>query len=164
MAGNYQIHLEIRKKTPYISPSRLKRAVESILAALGWKKGAVGILIVGDAEMKRLNKKYLGHNWPTDVISFSQLEGRKLAVSPKEVPVLGDMIISLDTTVRQAAEYGNHFFYELTFYVCHGILHLMGHDDKTPKDAKRMWNKQTKILRKIGIVNPVKSEKIKVKR
>ena len=74
------------------------------------------------------------------------------------------MIISLDTTLRQAKEYGNGFLYELAFYICHGMLHLMGYDDKTPADAKRMWDKQTKILRKIGVVNQVNSEKIKVKR
>ena len=88
------------------------------------------------------------HDRATDVISFSQLEGKPLG--PKEgIPFLGDIVISLETTARQAAEYGNSFDYELHFYICHGILHLMGWDDKSKREAARMFSKQTQVLKKI---------------
>ena len=85
------------------------------------------------------------------MIAFSQLEGPR-ARDSKEMPVyLGDLVVSLDTTKRQSAEYGNSFDYELAFYICHGILHLMGYDDKTKADAERMDKKQKQILKKIGM-------------
>ncbi len=77
--------------------------------------------------------------------------------------MLGDIIISIDTTARQAEEYGNDFLYELAFYLCHGILHLMGHDDSTKAQAERMWAKQTNVLKKIGI-NQGKTKKVKGKK
>ena len=92
------------------------------------------------------------HDWATDVISFSQWEGKKLKMGLSQPTPLGDLILSLDTTARQAKEYGNDFFYEFSFYLCHGILHLMGYSDKTPKEARAMEKKQTMILKKIGFV------------
>ena len=87
MKDSYKIHLEIKKKSPRVSALWVKRTAAAMLAALGWKKVVVGILMVGDPEMNRLNNKYLGHNEPTDVISFSQLEGQKLASDPQEAPL-----------------------------------------------------------------------------
>ena len=132
-----------------VSISRLQRNVKAILKALGWKPDAsLSLLLTGDRQVRKLNKKHLGHDWPTDVISFSQLEGKPLGVK-KTASCLGDIVISLETTVRQAAEYGNSFDYELHFYICHGILHLMGWDDKSKKEAKKMENKQKAILKKV---------------
>jgi probable rRNA maturation factor len=151
----YQIEIQQRFSRYKISEAQLKRAASGILKALGWKKAAVSIVLVSDKQIRPINKKHLGHDWATDVISFSQIEGKALKASPKTAPFLGDLVISLETTARQAEEYGNDFFYELCFYVCHGILHLMGHSDATVKLAKRMENKQKTILKKIGIKNSV---------
>ena len=106
-------------------------------------------MLVTDRQIRPINKRHLGHDWATDVISFSQLEGKAIKGSPKTVPFLGDLVISLDTTARQAKEYGNDFFYELCFYVCHGVLHLMGHTDETKKEAAAMERKQKSILKRI---------------
>ncbi len=148
-----QIQIDTRKPKPRLSALRLQKNIAAILMALGWKKGAsLSLLLTGDRSIRQLNKKHLGHDYATDVISFSQLEGKPLS-SKKGAPFLGDIVISLETTARQAAEYGNSFDYELHFYICHGILHLMGWDDQTKKDAKRMENKQKKILENIGMKN-----------
>ncbi len=140
-----------RLRRPRVLVSRLQKNIRAILKVLGWEKGAsLSLLLAGDRSIRKLNKKYLGHDCATDVISFSQLEGKPLP-SKKGVAFLGDIVISLETTARQAAEYGNSFDYELHFYICHGILHLMGWDDKVKKEAARMFAKQTQILKKIGI-------------
>ena len=150
MPSSYDIQIELRARKPRVSAARLKKNVRAILKSLGWKKAALSLLLVGDREIRKLNKRYLHHDRPTDVIAFSQLEGRPLAFQSKQ-PFLGDLVISLETAARQAEEFGNSFDYELHFYICHGILHLMGYDDHRKKDAAKMENKQKRILREIGL-------------
>lgn len=147
----YDIQIQIDAPKPKIAIARLRKNIRAILKNLGWKKAALSLLLVGDRAIQRFNKRYLGHDRPTDVIAFSQLEGRALLSKKKDCPLLGDIVISLETTVRQAAQFGNSFDYELHFYICHGILHLMGWDDHRKKDAKKMEVKQKMILKKIGL-------------
>ncbi len=149
MAG-YQIEILAEASCRDLSEIKIKRTAQKILKALGWKKAALSIWLVNDRKMSRLNWRYMRHKGPTDILSFSQLEGKSLPTQ-EQIPFLGDLIISLDTTARQAKEYGNNFFYEFSFYLCHGILHLMGWQDNTAKAAKRMERKQTVILKKIRV-------------
>ena len=158
--------IEITNEIPRyrLSKKKIRSTLGKILKVLGWKKAGLGLWLVSDRKMSRLNWQYLHHRGPTDVISFSLLERRsrpqkgsdpfyvKRGLTPFVSP-LGDLIISMDTTARQARQYGNCFEYEFFFYVCHGILHLMGYDDRTPKQAKAMERKQMAILRKIGVKN-----------
>ncbi len=128
----------------------LRMTAGKILEELGWKKAALSLWLVGDRQIRRLNQQHLKHDRSADVIAFSQLEGKKLKAPAAGAVFLGDIVISLDTTARQAPEYGNPFFYELAFYLCHGILHLMGHSDQTKKQALRMERRQKAVLEKIG--------------
>jgi probable rRNA maturation factor len=148
----YSIEIQNTVSRYKIPQARLKKRTAAILKALGWKTAAVSIVLVSDRKIRPLNKRYLNHDRATDVISFSQLEGKALGAKQK-VPLLGDLVISLDTTARQAKEYGNSFDYELCFYICHGILHLMGHSDATPKQAAAMDRKQKAVLKKIRVKN-----------
>lgn len=153
--GNRGRHsIEIRDESPRkykLSLKEVESVSSKILTALGWKKAGLSLWLVNDRKSRVLNKKFMNHDWATDVISFSQWEGRKLKSGASGPVPLGDLIISLDTAARQAKEYGNDFFYEFCFYICHGVLHLMGHDDQTPAEAKAMEKKQTAVLKKIGI-------------
>ena len=148
---SYKIEIQNTASRYKIPQAKLKRAAVGILKSLGWRKAALSIRLVTDRQIRPINKRHLGHDWATDVISFSQLEGRSLKPAPQTVPFLGDLVISLETTARQAKEYENDFFYELCFYLCHGILHLMGHSDKTSKQAAQMERKQKAILKKLKI-------------
>ena len=138
--GEGDLAIQIRNETSkfHISLRPLKVIVRKILKALGFKRTGLSILFVGDKEIRSLNRRWLGHDRPTDVIAF-----------PGEGAFLGDIVISLETTRRQAKQYGNYFEYELATYLCHGILHLKGHCDKTKKGAARMEKLQERILRKI---------------
>ena len=150
MPSPYDIQIQVAARRPRVSTAKLTKNIRAILKSLGWKSAALSLLLTGDREIQRLNTRYLAHDRPTDVIAFSQLEGRSLGRKSRQ-PFLGDIVISLETTARQAAEFGNSFDYELHFYICHGILHLMGYDDHTAQDAMKMENRQTRILNKIGI-------------
>ena len=150
MPPAYDIQIKRETPKPRVSVSRLKKNTRAILKALGWKGAAVSVLLAGDRKIQKLNRKYLNHDRPTDVIAFSQLEGKRLRFKD-DIPFLGDIVISLETTARQAVQFGNSFDYELHFYLCHGILHLMGWDDSTLKAAAKMDRKQRMILEKTGL-------------
>ncbi len=152
------IRVKIEAPSPLYTKNKIAATAKKILGVLGWKKAALSVLVVGDRRIRRLNLTYLHHDRATDVIAFSQLEGRKLKSPPHHLPVLGDIVISRDTTTRQAVQFGNSFWYEFVFYLCHGILHLMGYEDRKPSDQKKMWKKQKSILKKINI--NIKGEKV----
>lgn len=65
---------------------------------------------------------------------------------------LGDVVISLDTTVRNARDYGHSIEDELARYLAHGLLHLLGHDHERPKDAKAMAAAETRLLGRAGML------------
>ena len=170
-----QYRIEIRNEAPRdrVSVRGLKDTVRKILKALGFKKAAISVLLVGDRKIRVLNRRWLGHDRPTDVIAFGHQEPGAKNQEPRKslsrfpvpgsrFPFLGDLVISLDTTRRQAAQYGNSFSYELAFYLCHGILHLMGYDDKSVREAARMDRKQRQVLETIGIKEKGKRKKEKV--
>lgn len=144
---SYSIEIRNAVSRHKIPSHKVKRVAARILKTLGWKQAELGILLVSDRAIRVLNKRYLRHDRSTDVMAFSY-GGQS---SKKGIGLLGDLVISLDTTARQAKQYGNSFFYELCFYVCHGVLHLTGYSDGTPKQAALMDRKQKAILKKIGI-------------
>lgn len=151
MTGVYDIQLRQDARAYRVSASQIRKIAAGILKALGWKKASLSLWLVSDRKIRVINREFLKHDYATDVISFGQLKGKKIKSGEGDVPFLGDLVISLDTTARQAKAYGNDFFYELCFYICHGILHIMGHDDKTQAQAKRMNDKQAAVLKKLGI-------------
>lgn len=88
---------------------------------------SVGVSVVGDRKMKTLNKKYLKRDETTDVLSFSQFEGREGFVEPPDAEAhLGDVVVSYPQAVRQALERNILVDSELDFLIQHGLLHLLG--------------------------------------
>lgn len=107
---------------------------------------------VDDDAIMDLNRDHRGLNKATDVLSFSQLEGEELAALPEGHPVLlGDIVISVERCVEQAADYGHSFERELGFLVAHGMLHLLGYDHMTPEDETAMMAKTEEILGELGL-------------
>ncbi|MDA9101125.1 rRNA maturation RNase YbeY [Omnitrophica bacterium] len=145
--------IELRNQTRKYSVAKFRVLGEKILKALGWKRAGITLFFVADRGIRRLNRRYLKHDRPTDVIAFSHLEGAKIACAPaagRPVPYLGDVVISLQTAARMAKQLGYSFEREVTLYLCHGILHLMGYDDKTRKGSEKMKRKQEQILKTLG--------------
>lgn len=98
---------------------------------------------MSDAAIRRLNRDYRGKDAPTDVLSFSMAEGEFGDVNPGGV--LGDVIISVETAARQAAErdaelggVGYDTDLELAFLLAHGVLHLLGYDHEDEAEAREM--------------------------
>ena len=100
-----------------------------------------------DNQIRVLNRKYLHRNRPTDVISFSQIEGEFNHINAK---LLGDVVISVETARRQSREVNSTLQDEITFLLIHGILHLLGYDHEgSPKKSREMEVKEKELLSKI---------------
>ncbi|MDF2441767.1 MAG: putative rRNA maturation factor [Abditibacteriota bacterium] len=113
----------------------------------------VGITISDDAEIAELNGQYRRKPRPTDVLSFAQDEGENFpfefaSENAGEVPPrpLGDIVISLETTIRQASEQKHSLEAEISFLTVHGTLHLLGFDHVTDSGRRAMWKWQDAII------------------
>ena len=89
--------------------------------------GNIAIIFCSDGYLLDVNRKYLGHDYFTDIITFDYCEGERLS---------GDLFISVDSVRENAVEYGTEFANELNRVMVHGLLHLIGYDDHTEEDVK----------------------------
>src|SRR5690606_14014903 len=98
----------------------------------------VSVTFMSDEEIRQVNAEYRGKDKATDVISFAleeMSEGEVAIVQEEDMPVvLGDILISIETAARQAAEYGHDEKREIGFLALHGFLHLLGYDHMTEED------------------------------
>lgn len=128
-----------RQRRVPIQPTRLHRLASRTLRLTDRAKRDVHLTIVDDREISRLNARYLGARKPTDVLAFN-LE------SPGPSPLLGEVIISADTAARQAASLRIPVAVEIDLLLVHGLLHLLGYDDKAKRDARLMHEREREIL------------------
>jgi probable rRNA maturation factor len=128
----------------------LRRVVAHALAAEGVNREvAVDVVVVDDATIHDLNRRFLDHDEPTDVITFA-LDGDDgdggsgfVTPGPRQ---LGEIYISCERAAAQSAEWGNTPEAEVRFLAVHGVLHLLGWDDATAEDRERMLARQAAIL------------------
>lgn len=103
---------------------------------------------MGDESIARINETYLGHRGPTNVISFSMREGDYGAINPE---LIGDVVISMDTCVREALQADMPVQQRFDELLIHGILHLFGYDHINDKEQARcMEAKSVELLALIG--------------
>lgn len=101
----------------------------------------LSIALIGDDEMRVLNRDYRGKDKPTDVLAFPMDDPTAAGAQ------LGDVVISLDTAVRQAAERGIPPAAEVRTLLVHGFLHLLGYDhERSPAEARRMFRRQRALI------------------
>ncbi|OLB97306.1 MAG: rRNA maturation RNase YbeY [Candidatus Rokubacteria bacterium 13_1_40CM_68_15] len=115
------------------------RAADRALAALGRPGGEVEVLLVDDAEIRRLNETWRGVQRRTDVLAFPM-------ETPGDGALVGQIVISIDTAARQARRVGVPLAVELELLVTHGVLHLVGYDDRDPVEARLMHERERAVL------------------
>ena len=114
------------------------------LDALDCPEGELSILFVDDDRMAAMNQEYLNRTGPTNVIAFPMREGPFGDVSPQ---LLGDVVISVDTTAREALNAGTSFDRRMGELLIHGILHLLGYDHETSsREARAMEAKTGQLM------------------
>jgi probable rRNA maturation factor len=129
-----------RQRRIPVSRSRLARAVDRALSAIGQPAGLVEIAVVDDDEIRRLNAAHRGIGRRTDVLAFP-LE------APDAGSLIGQLVISADAAARQARRLRVPLALELDLLATHGTLHLAGYDDRDPVEADLMHRRERDILR-----------------
>jgi len=122
---------------------RIKHSSDKILRTLENEDSEISLTFVDDAGITEINTQYLGRDYPTNVIAFSMNEGEFGNVNPN---ILGDIIISTETALRNAETEGFSLEDELDYLIIHGVLHLLGYDHELPGEAKEMREKEREIF------------------
>ncbi|HTV93770.1 MAG TPA: rRNA maturation RNase YbeY [Verrucomicrobiae bacterium] len=144
-----QIHYRNEVRGSGIDPRAIKSVARKLLAAVDHADAAISLTLVDDAAIREINREHRGMDQPTDVLSFS-LEPEPFV---PEV-LLGDIVISLETAQRQAAEYDAPLQREVERLMIHGLLHVLGHDHMEPQERHAMEAEERRLAAVIGMPWP----------
>lgn len=107
----------------------------------------ISLSFVDNNEIKNLNREYRNVDSSTDVLSFPMEDDFAL----NHIPILGDIVISLEKALSQSKEYGHSFNREMAYLTAHSMLHLLGYDHIEEDDKSIMRNKEKQIMKSLGI-------------
>ena len=139
----YRIDFSQRHPTARFNEARLRRAIEIVLADSNYAEATISVAIVDDDEIQVVNRRFLEHDYATDVISF--------VLDADETSLDGEVVVSADTAARIAARLEWSVDDELLLYVVHGTLHLIGYDDLDPDSLREMRAQERVVLQRLGI-------------
>ncbi|MGB0621074.1 MAG: rRNA maturation RNase YbeY [Myxococcota bacterium] len=123
---------------------RLRRTADAILRGIGQSKSELSIALVDDASIAELNGQYRDKPRPTDVLSFSLVEGD---FADHRGGMLGDVVISVETAADQAKERHRGLDETVARLLVHGVLHLIGHDHEEDDEAREMQAEERRLLK-----------------
>lgn len=132
----------------------VRRCCHAVLVQENFEGSAeISVTFVDDEQIKELNKKHRSLDKSTDVLSFPLGEDGKYDVNPETgAKILGDIVISMETAVRQAEEYGHPLQREVAFLTVHSMLHLLGYDHVNGGlEAVHMREKEEAVLTQLGL-------------
>lgn len=142
---------------PAALEAKLQEALQVVAKLHGISETTeVNITIVDDEEIHALNRDYRGVDRPTDVLSFALEEDLEDSDEPEildgpEEQLLGDIVMSAETALRQAEEFGHGIEREFTYLAVHSLLHLLGYDHMEPEDKVEMRAKEEEALRVLNL-------------
>lgn len=123
----------------------IRQSLRRLLKFVDCSEKEISLLFVDDREIQNINHLYLNRDWPTNVISFSYSESEFHHINPD---ILGDIVLSVDTALRDA-EHGNiSLSDELDFLIIHGLLHILGydHENGNSDEMERMKKKEQELF------------------
>ena len=121
---------------------RLREIVRQVMAEEDIKDYELSLAFVDNPTIHGINKRFLEHDEPTDVITFPYSSGKVL---------VGELVIGVEVALEQARVGGHEVDAELALYVIHGLLHLVGYDDKDAHDRKQMRVRERYHLNGLGL-------------
>ena len=124
----------------------IKNWIKEIILSKNRRVGDINYIFSNDEYVLEVNRKYLGHDYYTDIITFDTSEYDDQTSGSQVDKVSADIIVSLDTVAANAVTYGADFPQELYRVMIHGILHLVGYDDLTEADSCRMREAEDEAL------------------
>ena len=145
------IHYRNSVRRSGVNANNLKRTARAILKSVGEPSATLAVSLVGDDEIRELNRIHRGKDRPTDVLSFPLAEASDPVGGER---LLGDVVISIETARRQAADYDASLEAELKRLLVHGVLHVIGHDHRQADERRRMKAEERRIAKAIGMPWP----------
>jgi probable rRNA maturation factor len=142
--GRLTLHITDQQTALKLPRALLRKAVRHVLSAEGRLPAEISLAFVDDATIARVHGERFGDPSPTDVITVPLTE-------PGESPLEGEIIVSGDHASAEAARRGHSPAHEALLYVVHGLLHLCGHDDRTPSAFHRMHAREDELLTELGV-------------
>ncbi len=161
----YKIEITDRQSTPLVDHAFLEGVIRQVLIDESVDAATISLALVSDAEIHQVNRRFLGHDYPTDVISFllnesaETVEGEEICpdqgssaglstATSSKIPICleGELIVSTETAIREATAHGWSPVAELLLYVVHGLLHLCGYDDLTDEARPLMRSRERELL------------------
>lgn len=136
-------------KMPPIRRRDTSTWIKAVAATYGKKIGSIAYIFCNDDKILEVNKQYLQHDYYTDIITFDYCED-ELLMGHKDT-LSGDLFISLDTVRSNAIQQGTTYEEELHRVIIHGVLHLIGINDKGPGEREIMETAENKALEMKGL-------------
>ncbi len=141
------INLNIARQSPTICLDTIQDEAEILMGICGVKERELSILLTSDQHMAELNQTWRNRQGPTNVLSFPMFEEN----GQLDNALLGDIVISLDTTAREAVADGITLHRRTTILLVHGFLHLLGFDhERSDQDAAKMTKKEQELLQQLS--------------
>lgn len=131
------------QKKQKVNTSRFRRSLKRLLKELDIENHEISVLIVDDEQIRKINRDYLNRDRSTNVISFAMTEGFSGNIHPE---ILGDIVISAETALRDAMAAGLQFGDEMEFLLIHGLLHLIGYNHENTKETRRMKKMEQELF------------------
>ena len=125
------VETEVKEK------ERIRKWIEATLSSEGKEGETINIILTSNSIIKSLNKKYLRRNYTTDIIAFNYNRGNIIS---------GDLFLNPDTIKKNAGKYKTKFAEEILRVIIHGILHLIGYNDKSVEEKMEMREKENLYL------------------
>jgi rRNA maturation RNase YbeY len=125
----------------------LRRRAARVLGALGCRGAELSVALADDGEIAELNRRFRGRRGPTDVLSFSLVEG---AHAERRGALLGDVVLGVEQARRAARRAHRSLDDELARLLIHGVLHLLGHDHAEAGEAARMRAEERRLRRALA--------------
>ena len=132
----FEIHIFNDTACKPIPRRKMQRVIENVLRGEKVAEACVSVILVDDTSIHAMNKEFLQHDYPTDIITFPL----------EDDDIDGEMYISIDTARRQAAEYGVSLTNELLRLATHGTLHLVGYNDASTEERTNMSRLEDKYM------------------
>ena len=128
-----------------IDEPRLQQAVRAVFEEASVVEAEVSVAVVDDPAMETLNRRYLDHDGPTDVLSFP-IDGPERPLAEPADWMVGDVVLCPEVAAAQAPGHAGTVEDELALLVVHGALHLVGWDHATDAERRQMWDRERQLL------------------
>jgi len=144
--SRFELSLANEQTAHAVDAKRLVSAARRVLVDSRFKSATISIAVVDDVTIHGLNRQFLNHDYPTDVLSFM--------LDANETHLKGEVVLSAETAASVAAAGGWKAADEQLLYVIHGVLHLVGLDDQSDDAARQMRSAERYYLHEFGVELP----------